>query len=565
MDKKKALTRCRKHSLFLFVNAIGTVALSIYLLLTVLSGLSFAAPSEIPQSFPPGQEIETSPVIIDHITLFWVRGIKVYPAKERAQNISKRIEQVAADKSIQTDSIIAVEADDRTNLMAGNYFIMSIVEADASIEGITRKQLASIYIPKIQATIVEFRKARTPKNLIQGVVSAAVVTVGLFILLFLIFKLHRKLLAIVEVRYAQKISDLQAKSHDIIKTREIQMAVKGVLRTIRFILVLVIFYVYLEGVLRLFPWTRFYADKLLDYIYGPLKIIGLGILKIIPNLIFLAVLFFIVRLFLKFVHIFFRKIEQGTRTITGFYPEWAKPTSRIITFLIIVFAAVVAFPYIPGSNSAAFKGITIFVGVLFSLGSQSAVSNTIAGFVVHYRRAFKIGDRIRINDILGDVTEIRMQVTHMRTIKNEEVIVPNSTILNSHIINYSSLVREKGLILHTEVTIGYDTPWRQVHEMLLKAAQKTSGLLKEPPPFVLQKSLDDFYVRYELNAYTDAPQMMARVYSELHKNIQDSFNEYGVQIMSPHYRGDPAHMKVVPKENWYKPPAKQSKQGENNE
>ena len=562
MYKRKVLTYYGQHSLSFFGNTIGIVTLSIFLLLTILSGWSIAAPSEAPQSFQPGQEIETAPVVIDHMTLFWVRGIKAYPAKERAQNISKRIEQVASDQSIQIGSLTSVEADDRTNLMAGNYFIMSIVDADGAMEGITRKQLALIYVPKIQTTIEEFRKARTPQNIFQGVVYTAVATVGLIILLLLIFKLHRKLLSIVEVRYAQKISDLQAKSHDIIKTKEIQTAVKGILRIFRLILVLIIFYVYLQSVLRLFPWTRFYADKLLDYIYGPLKIIGSGILKVIPDLIFLAVLFFIVRVLVKCVNIFFRQIEQGTRTISGFYPEWAKPTSRIITLLIIVFATVVAFPYIPGSDSAAFKGITIFVGVLFSLGSQSAVSNTIAGFVVHYRRAFKIGDRIRIDDILGDVTEIRMQVTHMRTIKNEEVIVPNSTILNSNIINYSSLAREKGLILHTEVTIGYDAPWRQVHEMLLSAAKKTTGLLKEPPPFVLQKALDDFYVRYELNAFTDAPQMMVNIYSELHKNIQDSFNEYGVQIMSPHYLGDPAHMKIVPKEDWYKPPAKQSKQGE---
>ena len=564
MAKKKTLKCNRKHSFSLVGNVMGMVGLSIFLLLTVLSGLSFAVPSEAQQSVPPAKEIETSPVIIDHMTLFWVRGIKAYPAEERAQDIIKRIKEVAADRNIQIDSITAVEAEDRTNLMAGNIFITSVIDADEALEGIPRQQLASIYIREIRTAIGEFRQARTSENIIRGVVYAAAATVVLIILMFLIMKLYRKLLAVMETRYTQKISDLQAKSYDIIKTKEIQMAVKGVLKIICFILVFVIFYFYLERVLRLFPWTKFYADKLLDYVYRPLKIMGSGILKVIPDLIFLAVLLFIVRLLLKFVHIFFRQIEQGIHTIVGFYPEWAKPTSRIITFLIIVFTAVVAYPYIPGSDSAAFKGISIFIGVLFSLGSQSAISNTIAGFVVNYRRAFKIGDRIQVNDVIGDVTAIRMQVTHIRTIKNEEVIVPNSAILSSNIINYSLLAHEKGLILHTEVTIGYDAPWRQVHEMLLKAAERTKGLLKEPPPFVLQKSLDDFYVRYELNVYTDAPQMMASIYSELHKNIQDSFNEHGVQIMSPHYLGDPTHMKIVPKKDWYKPPAKPQEKGENN-
>jgi small-conductance mechanosensitive channel len=288
---------------------------------------------------------------------------------------------------------------------------------------------------------------------------------------------------------------------------------------------------------------------------NPLKIIGVGILKEIPDILFIIILVIIVRLGLKFMHIFFQQIELGSRAIAGFYPEWAKPTDKLLTFCIVAFAAVVAFPYVPGSSSAAFKGISIFIGVLFSLGSQSAVSNTIAGFIVHFRRAFKVGDRIQVNDVMGDVTAIRMQVTHILTVKNVEVIVPNSAILTGNVYNYSSRAREKGLILHTEVSIGYDAPWRQVHEILLMAAKRTRGLLEEPPPFILQKDLDDFYVRYELNVYTDTPHMMATIYSELHKNIQDCFNEYNVQIMSPHYRGDPAQAKIVRKEDWYSPPA----------
>jgi small-conductance mechanosensitive channel len=217
---------------------------------------------------------------------------------------------------------------------------------------------------------------------------------------------------------------------------------------------------------------------------------------------------------------------------------------------------VVAFPYIPGSESSAFKGISIFLGVLFSLGSTSFIANILAGYTLTYRRVFKIGDRVKIADFIGDVVETKLQVTHLHTVKNEEIIVPNSMIVNGHVINYSSLAREKGLILHTSVTIGYDAPWRQVHAMLLMAAEKTPGLLREPAPFVLQKSLGDFYVDYELNVYTDKPLEMAKLYSELHQNIQDFFNEYGVQIMSPAYESDPDRPKFVPKEKWYAPPAK---------
>jgi small-conductance mechanosensitive channel len=256
------------------------------------------------------------------------------------------------------------------------------------------------------------------------------------------------------------------------------------------------------------------------------------------------------------MRLFFHEIEKEALTFKGFYPEWAQPSYRIGRLLVIAFAAVMAFPYIPGSESSAFKGISIFLGVLFSLGSTSFIANILAGYTLTYRRVFKIGDRVKIADFIGDVVETKLQVTHLHTVKNEEIIVPNSMIVSGHVINYSSLAREKGLILHTTVTIGYDAPWRQVHAMLLMAAEKTPGLLREPAPFVLQKSLGDFYVNYELNVHTDNPLEMTKLYSELHQNIQDVFNEYGVQIMSPAYESDPDRPKFVPKEKWYSPPAK---------
>ena len=327
------------------------------------------------------------------------------------------------------------------------------------------------------------------------------------------------------------------------------------MKLIRFFVLLAILYTYIHLGLSFFPWTRSFANQLFDYVLVPLQIIGQAIASQIPNLIFLAIIILITWYVLKLIRVFFNQIEKGTLTFKGFYPEWAQPTYRIGRLLVIAFAAVVAFPYIPGSESSAFKGISIFLGVLFSLGSTSFIASILAGYALIYRRVFKIGDRVKIADFVGDVVETKLQVTHLHTVKNEVIIVPNSMIVNGHVINYSSLAREKGLILHTSVTIGYDAPWRQVHALLLMAAERTQGLLREPAPFVLQTSLDDFYVSYELNAYTDNPQAMVPIYSELHKNIQDAFNEYGVQIMSPSYRFDPERPKVVPKEKWYAPPA----------
>ena len=222
---------------------------------------------------------------------------------------------------------------------------------------------------------------------------------------------------------------------------------------------------------------------------------------------------------------------------------------------VIAFALIVAYPYIPGSGSAAFKGVSLFAGVVFSLGSSSAISNVIAGYMMTYRRAFKVGDRVKIGDAVGDVIDMRLQVTHIRSLKNEEIVIPNSEILTGQVLNYSSLAAENGLILHTTVGIGYETPWRQVEAMLLEAARRTAGLGSRPSPFVLVTELDDFAVKYELNAPCGEVRAMQALYTELRHNVLDVFNEHGVQIMTPEYETDPAEPKIVPPAHWYDCPA----------
>jgi small-conductance mechanosensitive channel len=242
-------------------------------------------------------------------------------------------------------------------------------------------------------------------------------------------------------------------------------------------------------------------------------------------------------------------------TLPHFEADWAQPTYKIARFSLIILALIVAYPYIPGSDSAAFKGVSLLLGVIISLGSSSVIANLIAGLLITYRRAFKIGDRVTIGEVTGEVTDVRLQVTHLRTLKNEEVTIPNSQILNGHVMNYSALAMRRGLILHATVGIGYETPWRQVEAMLLLAAARTPGLLTEPVPFVMHTGLGDFCVSYEINAYCSDAQAMERLYTQLRRNILDIFNEYGVQIMTPAYEGDPREAKVVAKEQWYAAPA----------
>ncbi len=298
------------------------------------------------------------------------------------------------------------------------------------------------------------------------------------------------------------------------------------------------------------------ARSLLAIAIDPLRTMALGLIGLVPNLVFLAILVLVTRYLLKLIRLFFEGVAGGTVTLKEFDPEWAWPTYRLVRLLVIAFAAVVAYPYIPGSGSEAFKGVSLFIGIIFSLGSSSLIGNLIAGYSMTYRRAFRLGDLVKIGEHVGDVERMRLLVTHLRTLKNEEVVVPNSTILGAEVVNYSSMARERGLILHTTVGIGYETPWRQVEAMLLEAAARTPGLRREPAPFVLQNTLGDFCVTYEINVYCDTPRDMPVLYSELHRNILDLFNEYGVQIMTPAYEGDPDQPKVVPKEQWYASPAR---------
>lgn len=230
------------------------------------------------------------------------------------------------------------------------------------------------------------------------------------------------------------------------------------------------------------------------------------------------------------------EVEKGNLEINGFYKDWANPTYQIIKVIVFAFMVIVIFPYLPGSDSPIFQGVSVFLGFLFTFGSAGSLSNVMAGLVLTYMRLFKIGDRVKIGDVTGDVIEKSLLVTRVRTIKNEIISIPNSTVMSSHTINYSSDAPDKGLIIHTTVTLGYDVPWRDVQTTLIDAALKTDLILKEPSPFVLQTSLDDFYVSYQINAYVREANKQATIYSNLHQNIQDLCNERGIEILSPHYR-----------------------------
>lgn len=545
----------RKEGGFMKTAAIGLLWIIIS---TISPAVSFAQPAAPPapsQAGSPGRY----PVELDQKPLFYVSdkiegGIS---STARARNIAARIKTIADDPSIKPDSLRTINyALPITMITAGEELLMAVVEDDARLAGRSRQEYAAEISQKMGEAIEQYRKEHSLRWILQGAVYTLIATLVLIAILYFFNRLYRKASARLQTWVNVRIHSIHIQSLEIIQAERLNVLLLELMQIVRLCLVLVILYAYLHLVLGFFPWTRPFADRLLEYMFIPVKKMGSGIGRNVPNIIFLAVLTLVIRYVLKLMRLFFTGVEKGTIALKNFDPDWAQPTYKICRFLVIAFAVVVAFPYIPGSDSPAFKGISIFLGVLFSLGSSSAIANIIAGYMMTYRRAFKVGDRIKIEDVTGDVTDVRLQVTHIHTVKNEEIIVPNSTILNSHVINFSTLAREKGLILHTTVTIGYDAPWRQVHALLLMAAEKTDGVLREPAPFVLQKSLDDFYITYELNAYTNEPQRMSRTYSDLHQNIQDAFNEYGVQIMSPNYEADRDKPTFVPKDQWYAAPAR---------
>ena len=500
-------------------------------------------------------DVARAAVTLDGEVLFRVRGVTAYPAERRALTISGRIEAIAADRSVSPYTLRVVEATDRSNLLAGDRLVMSVGDADAKIEGVSRQQLAELIRRKVAEAIASYREDRSARVLLVNTIYALGATLAAVLLLFGFRRAFRRLDSVAERRFKSRIDALELRSRQLIQAQQLQVILHGLVKMLRVLSVLVIVYVYLNVVLSLYPWTRPLAQRLFLIVLNPLRTMGAAFLDALPNLVFIGLLIIVIRYVLKFIRLFFAGIDQATITVSGFDREWAWPTYKIVRLLVIVFALVVAYPYIPGSESEAFKGVSIFLGVIFSLGSSSFIANMIAGYTMIYRRAYKVGDRIQVNDISGDVVDMRLQVTHLRTIKNEEIVVPNSLILNSHIINYSTLAQSRGLILHTTVGIGYETSWRQVEAMLRLAAERTPGLLKEPPPFVLQKSLGDFAVTYEINVYCDNPQGMARFYTALHQNILDVFNEHGVQIMTPAYEGDPDAPKVVPRDRWFAAPA----------
>jgi small-conductance mechanosensitive channel/TolA-binding protein len=470
-------------------------------------------------------------------TLFYIYAKRAsFTAKERAAAVSERIKLLGDNFSFSADSIKIQSEDASTDLIRGESIIISLSDDDALWNNTTRADLANIYKAVIIKAVADYREKTSFSTIAKEVGFALLVLVTLGLIIYFLNKLFRWTATKIANEEGRKIKGVKIKEYSLFDASR-QIKILLMLNTLtKWILILVLAYIALPILFGIFPQTENFADALFGYILRPVKKIAIGFWDYLPNLITIIVIVIIFRYVIKAARFLKNEIANGQLKIQGFYPDWANPTYQIVRILIIAFMVVVIFPYLPGSDSPIFKGVSVFLGFLFTFGSAGSLSNIIAGIVLTYMRLFRIGDRVEIGDVKGDVIEKSLLVTRIRTIKNEIISIPNSTIMNSHTINYTIDTAEKGLILHTTVTIGYDAPWKDVTNALLLAADRTDLLEKDPKPFVHQTSLDDFYVSYELNVYTKQANKQSHIYSHLHQNIQDTFNEAGIEIMSPHYR-----------------------------
>jgi small-conductance mechanosensitive channel len=483
-------------------------------------------------------KIDGTPVLLGNTTLFVIqKNVGSFSHQERAQAVTNRLEKIANDPLISMDKLRVVEDSDTTNIVIGDKTLFTITDKDAKAVNKTRQILAEKCIEIIRNAINQYRKERSLYNILKGLFYTFISTVILFVFLKVFNQVYPRIITKLQNWRGIRIPELRIQNIELLPTARVSNIVTRLVKIICIIIVISIFYIYISLVLSFFPWTKQISSRLISYFLGAIYKSWLAFADYLPNIFALALIFFITHYSLKFIRYIFTELGNGNISISGFYNDWAEPTYKLVFLIIVALALVLAFPYLPGFGSPAFQGISVFLGVLFSLGSTAVITNVVAGTILIYTRAFQIGDRIKIGDAIGDIVEKTLLVTRIRTIKNVIITIPNGTVLTSQIINYSSLSQDPNyyLILNTTITLGYDVPWRKVHQVLIDAAIATNNILAEPVPFVFQTSLDDFYVSYELNAYTNKPILMASIYSELHQNIQDKCNEAEIEILSPHY------------------------------
>ncbi|MDQ1149510.1 mechanosensitive ion channel family protein [Sphingobacterium zeae] len=462
-------------------------------------------------------------------------------AKDRASNVVSRIHNLYEDDFVKVDSFKIENSEISADIVYKDLIITSVTELDALLEGKSKEEIAANYLKKIQDSITAERAANSITKLLTRIGLVLLILIVFSILILLINRLKAYGTRRILTERTQRIKDIKIKNYVLVTSVQKTRMFIHAINILRWGLIILIAFIVLPIVFSVFPFTQSWASNLIGLFTKPLKTAVLAIWHYIPNLITILVILAVMRYAVRFIKYIFSEIDKGKLEINGFHRDFAMPTFTIVRFLLHAFTLVLIFPYLPGANSDIFKGISVFIGILFSLGSSSAISNIIAGLVITYMRPFRIGDRITIADKTGVVIEKSPLVTRLRTIKNEEITIPNSSVLSGNTVNYSTF-SEDGICFQVELTVGYEEPWQRIHELLLNIPPRVKRVKLNPAPFVLQKQLDDFYVLYELNVFIERSAEIEFARSEIFQLILDDFLTAGIDMNGPHIYAKAEHV-----------------------
>jgi small-conductance mechanosensitive channel len=424
-----------------------------------------------------------------------------------------------------------------------------------TLAGETQAATAALAASRLQTALNEVAELRRPRQLIVGGLQALLVSAVFVAIIVGLTKVRGRARLRLGRAAARRLQASAVGDREFLRSSRIVESLQGLVTFLAWALGLAVAYAWLTFVLRRFPYTRPWGESLREFLIGQLSFVGLAMLDSLPELFTVLVIALVTRFTSRVAHLLFEAIESRRVTIPWVYPETAQPTRKLVDAVLWMFAIAIAYPFLPGSDSDAFKGVSVFIGLMISLGSSGLVNQVMSGLTLTYSRALRAGDFVAVGDVEGTVTQVGTLSTKITTVKGEDVTIPNAVVVSQTVTNYSRLADSEGVFVPTEITIGYDVPWRQVEALLLLAAARSAGVRRQPAPRVRQAALEDFYIRYSLQFCLEHPADRRATLAAVHANILDAFNEYGVQITSPNYEADPAAAKVVPRDQWFAAPA----------
>jgi small-conductance mechanosensitive channel len=537
--------------------ALAIVAAALSIALPTVAAAQQPAPAAPTSASTARQSApDTAVLVVQGRPVFVFRGaLGAVNAAERAAAARRRIDDFLASNG----EVVVSErrAPEGTIVLLGGRPVFAISPADIdTASGETLVTTSEGVLLRMRDALAGATSERSFRYLLEGILLAIGATLLFLLVLRALVWARARALAKIPATSVRRFPQLTIRGFTIVSTASILRFLRRLLDFAFWALGLFAAYLWLAYVLTRFVYSRPWGEALGNYLAVTVSSLAIGAVSAVPGIFTVVLIVVAARWLTRLIAGFFDAVEAGNVQVGWIHPETANATKRIVLALLWLFAIVAIYPYLPGSGSEVFKGVTVFAGLVVSLGSTGIVNQGMSGLVLMYSRALKAGDYVRIGAIEGTVTTLGMLSTKIRSTKNEEITIPNAVVVGTDVLNFTRLQASGGVALHTAVTIGYDTPWRQVQGLLVLAAERTPGIRKEPAPFVLQTALSDFYVEYELRAYMEHPERRIATLSALNANIVDAFNEFGVQIMSPHYRNDPEMPKVVPVGHWHDAPAR---------